>query len=682
MLKSLKLKNFLKHQEFALEFTSGVTVIRGANEAGKSSMLEGILYNWGGAAALRQSIEETVTLGAKKFSLWTETIFTGLDGADYACERGVAGAELRRVSDGVVLVTGHKEVTAKIEQLLGVPAGKARETLFAEQDEVRGVVSLGPTAAAAFIESLGNFDQIDQLLDNLSVAVPNGPTKSLEERLASLDAELAEVAGRTFDVAGKELAVTQARVEVQVWEQTGAALREQEVLLDRQRQLKALVAKLNGHKLRMADLEKTAAGAKDLQTRLSELETERSAALAYGRFTKYQDICVKTHAADWWEGDIASLRAEITDLEAKLRNELQIASNCRADAAALSKGKILSTTCPTCKQTIGDPAVAAAKNAEIDAEVESLQGQALEAQHAAAELQADLSVLQDLARKQHLVDEFLKDNADACAVWGSPRVPSQIRWLGAEIPTSRRAEAAISGDIATTQRALNETDVAKRLLVSTKETVAALEAEISSLGGLPEHMLDEAEILARQREAQLGLAAAANNLRAAEQALAVERAAEQENALRRERLVAARDAELVKLAEMNRNNLLIKSIKAGRLLVMDALWARVMASVSAVFSKFRGVASVVERKPGGFYVDGCKRPSGSTKDILGLALRVALLRTFSACNILFLDEAGAGCDDTRSALITAVLSAAGFDQILMITHKDLDEVGADNLVTI
>lgn len=55
MIKTLQLKNFRQHTDLALSFDQGVTVLRGANEAGKSTVFEAIAYALFGARATRNN---------------------------------------------------------------------------------------------------------------------------------------------------------------------------------------------------------------------------------------------------------------------------------------------------------------------------------------------------------------------------------------------------------------------------------------------------------------------------------------------------------------------------------------------------------------------------------------------------------------------------------------------------
>lgn len=87
----------------------------------------------------------------------------------------------------------------------------------------------------------------------------------------------------------------------------------------------------------------------------------------------------------------------------------------------------------------------------------------------------------------------------------------------------------------------------------------------------------------------------------------------------------------------------------------------------------------------GFKVDGhtASTLSGSTLDILGLAIRVALTRTFlPTAPFLVLDEPAAAIDGERTELMLGFLVTCGFPQTLLVTHEDISESVADNVITI
>ena len=137
------------------------------------------------------------------------------------------------------------------------------------------------------------------------------------------------------------------------------------------------------------------------------------------------------------------------------------------------------------------------------------------------------------------------------------------------------------------------------------------------------------------------------------------------------------------LGSLGFNNALVKKLRAIRPIVANKVWALVLASVSVMFSQMRGEPSVVSKDTTGFKVNGqaVESLSGSTLDILGVALRCALLRTFvPQCGLLVLDEPAQGCDLTRTENLLGFLQSLGMAQTLLVTHESVSESIADNII--
>jgi len=109
----------------------------------------------------------------------------------------------------------------------------------------------------------------------------------------------------------------------------------------------------------------------------------------------------------------------------------------------------------------------------------------------------------------------------------------------------------------------------------------------------------------------------------------------------------------------------------------------VLASVSVMFSTMRKEESWVTKEGSGFMVNGqpVESLSGSTLDILGMAIRCAMLRTFlPQCGLLVLDEPGHGCDSERVESMLGFLKGVNFQQTLLVSHEEVSETVADNLI--
>jgi ATPase subunit of ABC transporter with duplicated ATPase domains len=145
------------------------------------------------------------------------------------------------------------------------------------------------------------------------------------------------------------------------------------------------------------------------------------------------------------------------------------------------------------------------------------------------------------------------------------------------------------------------------------------------------------------------------------------------------------DSAIASKTEINFNNELLKRVRAARPVIANKLWSMVLAAVSRSFSQMRGLESVVTKDADGFKVNGqaIESLSGSTLDILGLSIRLALVRTFLPQSpFLILDEPSAACDADRTAAMLGFLVTSGFDQMLVVTHEDTTEQTASALIEI
>jgi DNA repair exonuclease SbcCD ATPase subunit len=131
------------------------------------------------------------------------------------------------------------------------------------------------------------------------------------------------------------------------------------------------------------------------------------------------------------------------------------------------------------------------------------------------------------------------------------------------------------------------------------------------------------------------------------------------------------------------HNELIRKLRASRQSIASQLWNNVLAVVSLTFSQIRGTQSHVERRDSEFIVNG--EPvgdlSGSTIDMLGLAIRLSLSRVFLPnLPFIFMDEVFAGCDEQRELAGLGALASCGIGQVLLVTHSDLGDALAANLI--
>jgi DNA repair exonuclease SbcCD ATPase subunit len=128
----------------------------------------------------------------------------------------------------------------------------------------------------------------------------------------------------------------------------------------------------------------------------------------------------------------------------------------------------------------------------------------------------------------------------------------------------------------------------------------------------------------------------------------------------------------------------IKAIRDAKPKIVRSLWDTAMTLTSEFLTEIRGEPSEVTFDDG-FKVNGAPASSysGSGKDVLGLALRVALTKAFvPSLDFLIVDEPFAKCSEARQQVALGFLASSGFDQIILVTHEEQSEAIADNLITI
>lgn len=662
MIEYLKLTNFKRHESLEISLENGLTVLSGANEAGKSSILHAILYALYGSRALPRSLEGTVTYGKPVASLKVE-LGLKVGGVLYVITRSKSGAEM---SGGGVLSSGQTEVTAAVEQLLGANMAAASKLLVATQGDLRGVVERG-SEAVKLIEELADLDAIEGLVEKIQAVLPTGSTAALAAQAAALGevvmpvlvdlsgeisaAEVDEVADG-FKVAGLQADLVAARGElagVVVAEAAYAAY-----VKERDR-LQAVVS--------MPRTEPQIFTMTDVSVLEAALEKQKSDAATRAAWEAWGRLAVVADPGERPKFDHAALAGLQVALHQKKATRPQIKDRCEH-----------------CQSALAPPSAEILCTAErVDEEVSILEDtiRALElekAETAAAERQWCISW-----------NDF-KACQDACAALHPFVVGGE--WVGGLVPES--VDTTDYGRRIKDERAKLQMAavIAERIRLEDAQ-VAAAEPELTKLVAVSQPA-SSGLLRAGVDGLEKRLAVAAAEHRKSVTALNDLKSLDAANRARYEAEVVAyevgvkRRAELLELiAATEKHNALVKKLRLARPVIAAKLWAGLLGAISSTFSTLRGVGSVVGRDYDGFVVDG--KPvgdlSGSTLDVLGLAVRVNLLRAFlPGVGLLILDEPCAAMDAERESIMLGTLAGLGLDQVLMVSHSDSAKAVAASVI--
>jgi exonuclease SbcC len=245
MLTRLRLINFRRHQDTELDLSEDAQIIAitGRNGAGKSSLLEGILFAlYGESRHGRRGLAKMVRRGAEFEGMQVELAMT-VGGVEYEITRRYE----RGKSSAVMFAGGNKAmespdgVTAEVTRLLGMDAVGFRLAVIAQQFDVDGLADLTPAKRKATITRLLRQDAITTAAKNardirnreLDIVRAFGAGPDFTELEAEASAAEQEVAG--FEAARDQSRAVLADLdaELEATEDVEAAWRAAELAVAR-----------------------------------------------------------------------------------------------------------------------------------------------------------------------------------------------------------------------------------------------------------------------------------------------------------------------------------------------------------------------------------------------------------------------------------------------------------------
>lgn len=721
MLHQLKLKCFRKHVDKVITFANGLNVIRAPNEDGKSTLIEGFLYTMFGAKVLRNSLADTVTWGYKESELRAESTVQ-INGRMFNFRRSKAGAECEY--DGG-LITGQNEVSAFAAELLMADANTVSRLMLANQGNLRGALEEGPKAVSEQIERLADFDLFDRLLEAFSEKLMTGSTASLEDQVKLLEengvaAPVApNVAGFDSQVTAHQEAIAGIRRTLEedldpkkaeaetAWRNADERKRVRQVAEDNLKQAEADQAARVKQRDEAAEEAKVTVNdneIKGLQTTLDEIGQRDQQRKVHGELVKL----MAGYPEAFWEGT----KEEFTDaldvyektLELSNEDVRQAESEIKdidRDIAVLKAGLITSSTCPTCGSDVSKNPKVVEQNAATERSITALEGKKVQVQEALKNAKgaqglakSDVADMKAVQAGAAPFERFATQHGAFVTV-DLEVYPPKLQWKG-EVPNDNEIDAkAIKERLVSLQ---DQKDRAGRAAARSLALSEALEEDARRIEKLREQLalcpepgnveellttlqkLGNESILLKDDIAQM--TREIDELKEQRQRVVLQYETDK---LRYEQSQALLKKTKEDLDTLNFNNALLKKIRAARPIIADKLWNMVLTSVSTMFSQMRGEKSVVTKGKDGFMVNGTTVTSlsGSALDILGLAIRNALVKTFlPSTSMLILDEPAAACDADRTAALLGFVAASGFSQTILVSHEDASEAAADHLITL
>lgn len=697
MIKSITLKNFRKHKDLTVNFSDGITVVRADNEAGKTSLFEAVLYALFGIKACRNS--DITTWGESPSSCKVTLVFE-VDGKEVTVTRSPRSAEA--ITEGR-RVSGQNEVSRFCESMLDIKQGIGSKLMFASQGDMRGILEDTGGSSIKLMEQLTGLDDIDTYIDTLQTHFNTGRTEVVEQMLHESNRRLEEAQTKLSNVGDPTVKANNLRLE----------------LTDRYKVLKHRLEVIGTEKEKLAEqyetaqedynayhgtlykIRETQANLNALQRLLNasvpeevdETPLETAVARLKSQMALAEDYSTLEHYRpdSFFEGSIQDLTDQVLSADTELKAAMSEVERLNSELKVAKSKMVYSLECPTCHRSWDDLEQREAHNREQEAEIERLTRQ-LETKE--AEL---LKVKETHSRLCKLKDypvPTIKDGSNWVSD-GTDVYPPRFVWVG-ERPTGvsrqqlaeaeqnllraksqnglRSSTTASAAKALSDQKLLNEQLDELKSKLPKKEPKSPTELAVK----LQDLKRDFQEANHTFNEVQGKL----NDLKAHTAVFYEEHEQAQQRVVQAS--AEARQAEET-LEDYLLNNSLLKYLRSAKPHITDKVWQSVCSLTGKYFSMMRGINSSVYKSSSGFEVDGnsVQSLSGSTLDVLGIATRVALLKTFvPSSRMMFLDEPFAACDEQRQSQVLAFLCSTGFEQVVIVTHEDTTEAVADNLIAI
>lgn len=702
MLKQLKLTNFRKVRSDEMNFGHGINLIRGVNEASKTSRLEAITYALFGTKGLRTSLADTVTWGENEKTLKAElSVQVGAD--TYVFTRSKGGAEI--LKNGEVFVTGQTEVSNFAADLLGADLNIASKLMLAGQTSIQGALKEGPKALSVLIEDLAGFADYETILEKVNQKLMTGSSDVLQARLEQAQnampatpvapdtvehdkkLEMYEVVLKAAELELAEV-ITQAQAKEQVWREAS------HLYLTRvtyEADVKSLALKAKELEAEVTALEpKAAEVAPDLQHLKEKVAAAKDGDRVRAAWRAFDGL----PPGPCFKGSKTEFADEYSAVFNATREAEEILRNMKTDLRLTQAGRINHDTCDKCGQDITHLKSVKETNAKVDAAVALLTENIPKQEQIVSELEAKANSLraiekyaQDFSQKllkclnYVSLDESVYPPTAFWSVAPAPKDDVDLHDLERELNQAEVKVKAIEGAKAKLEHVQFQIGKVAEQHASLEEVFAKVKAPTHA--EYNEIVAEKDRLTAEYNRVQMNLTTLQMNLKVLH-ADFKQLAEEYEQALKQVAVQQGVVAQLQRdIADLAFNNALVRKLRTLRPIIASRLWNTLLASVSVMFSTLRGEESVVTKEASGFKVNGAsvESLSGSTLDLLGTAIRVALVKTFvPQCSLFIADEIAAAMDINRTESVLGFLAGAGFSQVLLVTHDPISDSIADHII--
>ena len=165
ILRRMELRNFRVHRDTTIDFESGLTAIVGANESGKSSVLEALTWAIYGGPGVRGSVKTLRWRNAPARNLASVEVTLTLGDTDYIVRRTETTAKvhsrLRGDDEWAQVADGTSGVTQYMTQRIGMTLQEFSASYLCSQKDVARLAAMKPVERQTFIRRIMGAERLD-----------------------------------------------------------------------------------------------------------------------------------------------------------------------------------------------------------------------------------------------------------------------------------------------------------------------------------------------------------------------------------------------------------------------------------------------------------------------------------------------------------------------------------------
>lgn len=707
-LKSLQLEDFKKHENLSIDFSESLTVIRGPNYCGKSTLLKAIFVAMFGPTAVRGRKEGLVRRGKKNFKLTLEV------------EEGETNAVITRTMttanvhvDGALQASGHTAVSEWVEGAFGMDMKKLLLLGMSPQSQTSALLTLGAPALNRLVEEVSGADFVERccvatakrlsaanaVLTSLGPMVDETALKAGQEA-ASISAQSADNELQKVELAYAEAKQAQASLR-SAYDDAIARNSEGERVRLRRAQISSEEATLAGEIEKLSD-ECSGYKAPSIELLVKQKEksdhtleelTGRSHKLnsLYSQISSIQGWMEKT--GDSWEEKAKKIGPKLKKAEKETATlsvkyaELKEKFKTFDEKRAAAEKQVNDSVCHACDRPFDAVSSDKAKKdlTSFEAIVAKLKPELDACKKALAASEATLTSLRtDMPPDGwESVYNAKVEDLDRLAVEykGIPQIEE------GEVAAARALATAAGEALSHARSAVQANEATRAKLKGFQDRIQLLRQE---LDGLPQSESENLEPLSKELQvADAHVSALSENKTKAVQIL---------GSLKMDLKTAERDLSEAIQGNQKRTAQekvltdfggLQKFLRANKEVFISDIWAGLMALTSefVTLATSGRVTEVLRDDNGEFFLveDGEQSAmdgdaSGGQNSIAGVGLRLALA-SLLPCSLGFivLDEPSSELDEEHAGALAAALRTQG-KQVVLVTHSQGEEFVSDKVV--